>query len=289
MQEYLDKTSSLTPLERRIICDKATEYPNTGLYNQVMSKGSYVCRRCGLALFRADSQFSSGCGWPSFDVNIPNAVKELPDRDGKRTEILCNRCEAHLGHVFDGEGFTQKNRRHCVNSASLDFVNDNQVRDTGEAIVAGGCFWGIDYFLRRLPGVLNVEVGYTGGNVPEPSYEQVCRSNTGHFEAVRVLYDSDRIDYTAVLKRFFEIHDPTQSSGQGPDIGPQYQSAVFYYTDAQKQIAQGLIEALKAKHFAVVTQLKPTQIFWRAEEYHQDYYEKHHKQPYCHSPVSRFS
>ncbi len=289
MNEFLDKTSSLTPLEHRIICDKATEYPNTGSYNKIVAVGSYLCRRCGLALFRADSQFSSGCGWPSFDVNIPNAVREIPDRDGRRIEILCNRCEAHLGHVFDGEGFTQKNRRHCVNSASLDFVSNHQVIDSEEAIVAGGCFWGVDYFLRRLPGVLNVEVGYTGGNTPEPFYEQVCRSNTGHFEAVRVIYDIAQTDYFSVLKRFFEIHDPTQGAGQGPDIGPQYQSAVFYYNDEQNGIAQQLIQQLKQNHFAVVTQLIPAQIFWRAEYYHQDYYDKHHKQPYCHSPVERFS
>jgi peptide methionine sulfoxide reductase msrA/msrB len=289
MNTFLDKTNSLTPLERKIICDKATEHPHTGIYTTVVSSGAYLCRRCGLALFRADSQFSSSCGWPSFDVGITNAVKEINDADGRRTEILCNRCNAHLGHVFAGEGFTQKNRRYCVNSASLDFVANQEVIDSEEAIVAGGCFWGVDYFLRRLPGVLKVEVGYTGGNVSNPTYEQVCHANTGHFEAVRIIYDSQHIHYTDVLKTFFEIHDPTQSTGQGPDIGPQYKSAVFYYNEEQQRIAQQLIQQLKKNHQVVVTQLLPAQTFWRAEEYHQDYYDKHHKQPYCHRPVKRFS
>lgn len=288
MIAYLDKTASLTPTEKRIICNKATEYPYTGKYNHVITKGTYLCRRCGLALFRANNQFHSGCGWPSFDDAIVQAVKQIPDKDGQRTEILCERCEAHLGHVFVGEYFTAKNLRHCVNSASLDFVADSTVLDTEEAIVAGGCFWGVDYFLRCLPGVLKVEAGYTGGLVAEPSYEQVCQGNTGHYEAVRVIYDTAKTDYHAVLKRFFEIHDPTQPFGQGPDLGQQYQSAVFYYNDVQHDKAQALIQILKQRGYEVATKLLAVQPFWRAEEYHQDYYAKHHKLPYCHRPESRF-
>lgn len=288
MDDYLDKTASLTPLAKRIICDKATEYPHTGAYNFVMSKGTYLCRRCGLALFRGSSQFSSGCGWPSFDDNVVHAVKQIPDRDGQRVEILCMRCDAHLGHVFTGEYFTQKNLRHCVNSASIDFVADSQVLDTEEAIMAGGCFWGVDHFLKLIPGVLRVEVGYTGGITSEPSYDQVCQGNTGHYEAVRVIYDKARTDYHQVLKRFFEIHDPTQKSGQGPDIGQQYQSAVFYYDQEQLAEAETLIQMLQKKGYQVATRLFPVQTFWPAEEYHQDYYAKHHKAPYCHQPVSRF-
>jgi len=269
MDDYLDKTASLTPLAKRIICDKATEYPHTGSYNSVMTIGTYLCRRCGLALFRGSSQFSSGCGWPSFDDNIVHAVKQIPDSDGRRMEILCSRCDAHLGHVFTGEYFTQKNLRHCVNSASIDFVASNLVLDTEEAIVAGGCFWGVDHFLKQIPGVLRVEAGYTGGITTEPSYEQVCQGDTGHYEAVRVIYDKAKTDYHQVLKRFFEIHDPTQKSGQGPDIGQQYQSAVFYYNQEQLEEAETLMQMLQKRG-------------------HQDYYAKHHKAPYCHQPVNRF-
>lgn len=288
MGNYLDKTASLTPLANRIICEKATEYPHTGSYNSLMTHGTYLCRRCGLALFRGTSQFSSGCGWPSFDDHIAHAVKEIPDPDGRRMEILCARCDAHLGHVFTGEHFTIKNVRHCVNSAAIDFVPDTQVLDTEEAIIAGGCFWGVDHYLKLIPGVLRVEVGYTGGVIQEPSYEQVCQGDTGHYEAVRVIFNRHKTDYHQVLKRFFEIHDPTQKKGQGPDIGPQYQSAVFYYNQEQLNEAKQLIQILESKGYLIATRLLPVHTFWPAEEYHQDYYLKHHKAPYCHQPVNRF-
>ncbi|KTD34392.1 bifunctional methionine sulfoxide reductase B/A protein [Legionella moravica] len=288
MNEYLDKTASLPPEVQRIVCNKATEYPHTGQYNKVNSHGTYLCRRCGLALFRGISQFSSGCGWPSFDDNIAHAVKQVPDRDGMRTEIVCSRCAAHLGHVFTGESFTHKNLRHCVNSASLDFVNDRQVMDSEEALVAGGCFWGVDHFLKQIPGVLKVESGYSGGHILNPSYDEICRGNTGHYETVRVIYDPARVDYYQVIKRFFEIHDPTQRTGQGPDLGQQYQSAVFYYNPEQQQQAKSLIQKLQNKGFQVATKLLEAQTFWPAEDYHQDYYLKHQKAPYCHKPINRF-
>ncbi|MCL9683030.1 bifunctional methionine sulfoxide reductase B/A protein [Legionella maioricensis] len=288
MSDYLDKTASLTPATRRVVCDKATEYPHTGAYNTVMARGTYLCRRCGLALFRGSSQFSSGCGWPSFDDDIVHAVKREPDPDGQRTEILCARCDAHLGHVFTGESFTHKNLRHCVNSASLDFVVDNEVLDTEEAIVAGGCFWGVEHFLRQIPGVISVESGYTGGHTLDPGYDQVCSGNTGHYEAVRVIYDRSKTDYHTVLKRFFEIHDPTQRTGQGPDLGQQYQSAVFYFDQEQKQEAESLMQQLRNKGYQVATRLLEAQPWWPAEEYHQEYYIKHRKAPYCHQPTNRF-
>ena len=288
MIKYQDKILSLTPKLREIICDKGTEYPHTGQYCDVMIEGTYLCRRCGLALFRASSQFASACGWPSFDGTITNAVRSIPDADGYRTEILCQRCDAHLGHVFEGEGYTQKNKRYCVNSASLDFVADRQVLDTRELIVAGGCFWGVDYHLRRIPGVLTVEVGYCGGALPNPSYSDICTGKTGHYEAVRVLFDVNRTNIHDVLKRFFEIHDPTQAEGQGPDIGHQYQSAVFYHTQEEHDEAVSLIQQLEKKGYHVVTKLLPADIFWPAETYHQDYYTKQGIGPYCHQPVERF-
>jgi peptide methionine sulfoxide reductase msrA/msrB len=254
----------------------------------LVKNGTYLCRRCGLALFRAKNQFHSGCGWPSFDDDIVPAVKQLPDQDGQRIEILCARCNGHLGHVFTGEYFTHKNRRHCVNSSSLDFVADGQILDSEEAIVAGGCFWGIDHFLRLVPGVLKVEVGYSGGMIAEPSYEQVCRGDTGHYEVARVVYDMAKTSYHSILKRFFEIHDPTQRTGQGPDIGSQYKSAVFYYNNEQREEARALIKLLQERSYKVATCLLEVQPFWLAESYHQDYYAKHSKAPYCHRPEPRF-
>ena len=289
MSVYLDKTASLTPLALDIICHKATESPHTGHYNQPVTKGTYLCKRCGLALFRAHSQFSAGCGWPSFDEDIAGAVAEVPDVDGRRMEILCARCEGHLGHVFVGEHFTVNNKRYCVNAASIDFVPANTVMDTEEAIVAGGCFWGVEHFLTSIPGVLRVEVGYTGGSVNNPGYAEVCGGHTGHYEAVRVIFDKATTDYTTVLKRFFEIHDPTQRTGQGPDLGQQYQSAIFFYNQLQYDEADALILQLRSKGYDVATRLLPVSSFWPAEEDHQHYYAKHHKLPYCHQPIARFS
>lgn len=283
-----DKSASLTPQQQRIIQEKATEYPFSGQYNDLEEAGTYLCRRCGLALFRGQSKFHSGCGWPSFDEEIPDAVEYKLDADGHRTEILCNRCHAHLGHVFQGEQFTQKNKRHCVNSASLDFVADRHVQDTEEAIFAAGCFWGVEYYFKKLPGVLKTEVGYAGGIVENPTYEQICSGKTGHFEVIRVIYDPGKISYEALVKYFFEIHDPTQTNGQGPDLGQQYLSVIFFYNDEQKRVANSLIKQLQEKNLKIATQLLPVHTFWPAENYHQDYYTKTGKQPYCHHYQKRF-
>ena len=289
MADFIDKIASLTPSTRLVICDKATEAPHSGAYNQGVAEGTYLCRRCGKALFRAHSQFSSGCGWPSFDEGLNGAMNQLPDNDGMRTEIVCSRCEAHLGHVFLGEHLTEKNCRYCVNSVSIDFVSDTMVLDTEELMVAGGCFWGVDYYLRRFPGVLKVEVGYSQGMLENPSYEMVCRGDTGHYEAVRVIFDLAKTDYASVLKHFFEIHDPTQAAGQGPDIGSQYQSAVFYYNELQQNHATRLMNQLREKGFNVKTRMCPVKVFWPAELYHQNYYDLHHQAPSCHCRVSRFN
>lgn len=284
----MDKLDSLTPEVIHIVQDKGTERPYTGQYLEPYAVGTYLCRRCGLALFRADNQFTSSCGWPSFDDELPNAISQLPDKDGLRTEIICQRCHAHLGHVFEGEGLTDKNLRHCVNSLAIEFVKDNTVLDTGEAILAAGCFWGVQYYLDRLDGVLKTEVGYSGGELDYPSYKQVCTKTTGHLEVIRVVYDTKKLSYEDVIKYFFEIHDPAQVDGQGPDLGPQYLSAIFYFDDQQKQVAKQVIELLKSKGYQIATQLYPVVTFWPAEDYHQAYYDKNQKLPYCHTRVKRF-
>jgi len=270
----MDKTKSLTPDTIDIVKDQGTEPPNTGKYNTFDGEGTYLCRRCGLALFRSSHKFLSSCGWPSFDDELPNTIKRLMDKDGRRIEIRCQRCDAHLGHVFMGEGHTQTNQRHCVNSLAIEFVANKEVTDTEEAIYAGGCFWGVQHSLQQQEGVLLTEVGYTGGTVTAPTYKQVCSRKTGHFEAVRVVYDSKRISFKALTKVFLEIHNPTQADGQGPDIGPQYRSVIFYYNDEQKAIAKKSIKTLEDKGLKIATQLLPVSVFWPAEEYHQDYYQK---------------
>jgi peptide methionine sulfoxide reductase msrA/msrB len=149
-------------------------------------------------------------------------------------------------------------------------------------ILASGCFWGTEYFLKRIDGVLSTTVGYTGGHVENPSYEQVCGKRTGHYEACLVEYDPKRTTAEEVLRTFFETHDPTQANGQGPDIGPQYRSAVFYQNDAQRDLTQSLIGLLTAKGLDVATEVLPAQAFYSAEGYHQDYYDMKGGTPYCH-------
>lgn len=282
------KTASLPDIVLAVVKNKGTERPFSGEYDNFGKSGTYLCRQCGLALYRSTTKFHSGCGWPSFDAEVDDHVKRESDADGRRTEILCRRCDAHLGHVFEGEGFTKLNTRHCVNSLSLDFVADQQVNDTEEAIFAAGCFWGVEYYFRKLPGVLKVEVGYSGGVKTNPTYQEVCSHQTGHYEVIRVLFDPSKISYEMLVKYFYEIHDPTQTNGQGPDIGDQYLSVIFYYDEQQKETANRVTNELNQLGFAVATQIKPVTTFWRAEEYHQDYYTKTGKQPYCHFYQKKF-
>ncbi len=278
----------LTKEEERIIIHKGTEPPFSGKYEKHNEKGTYTCKRCGASLFRSDNKFDAHCGWPSFDDEIPGAVKQFPDADGMRTEIVCSNCGAHLGHVFTGEGFTPKNTRHCVNAVSLDFIPESASGSTATALFAGGCFWGVEYYMMKTKGVISTEVGYTGGHVNNPTYKEVCSGTTGHYEAIEVVFDPSQTSYETITRLFFEIHDPTQWNHQGPDQGEQYRSAVFYKNDYQKNITEKLINELKSKGFRVVTEVKPAEKFWKAEDYHQEYYEHKGTTPYCHGYIKRF-
>ncbi|HET6611760.1 MAG TPA: peptide-methionine (S)-S-oxide reductase MsrA [Kofleriaceae bacterium] len=168
-------------------------------------------------------------------------------------------------------------------------TSDSAENAAGVAYFAGGCFWGVEHFMEAIDGVVSVESGYMGGDVMSPSYEQVSHKNTGHLETVRVRFDPAKVSYEKLARRFFEIHDPTQANGQGPDIGAQYHSAIFYSSPTQKQIADKLIAKLVALGYDVVTEVRPAGRFWKAEDYHQNYYARTGKQPYCHIPVSRFA
>jgi peptide methionine sulfoxide reductase msrA/msrB len=279
------KLNTLSPDETRVIVNKGTEAPFTGKWYKHTEKGSYLCRHCDLPLYESNRKFDAGCGWPSFDDAIPGAVHEQTDPDGSRTEITCARCGGHLGHVFRGEGFTRKNTRHCVNSLSLDFAKESPAltETTDTAIFASGCFWGTQYFFDKQLGVLSTETGYTGGKTENPSYQQVCMGNTGHVEAVRVVFNPQKTDFETLARIFFETHDFTQIGGQGPDIGEQYRSVLFYRTQEQEKIGSLLIKQLEEKGFRVATKLEKAPIFYQAEQYHQDYYLKKTGKPYCHA------
>jgi len=279
---------ALTPEEEAVIVHKGTERPFTGEYNDHFEGGTYHCRRCDAPLYRSTDKFRSSCGWPSFDDEIEGAVRRETDADGRRTEILCANCGAHLGHVFEGERLTDKDVRHCVNSISLVFKPDRESVETAYAHFAGGCFWGVEYHFENKEGVLSAVSGYMGGSSERPSYKEVCSGRTGHLETVRVEYDPEKVSYEELAKLFFEIHDPTQVGGQGPDIGSQYLSAVFYGNEEEKETAERLIGVLKEKGYDVVTRVIPAAEFWEAEDYHQDYYQHKGTRPYCHAYKKRF-
>jgi len=281
---------NLTPLEKHVIVDKGTERAFSGKYVNTKEKGVYTCKVCDTPLYRSDDKFDSHCGWPSFDDALPGAIKHQTDADGRRTEILCANCGAHLGHVFKGEGLTAKNVRHCVNSISLNFDKKKAVERSklSRAYFAGGCFWGVEYYLEKLEGVKEVTSGFMGGTVKDPTYYQVIRSNTGHLETVEVLYDSSKVSYEKLAKTFFEIHDPTQADGQGPDIGSQYLSAIFVTTQEERNVVKKLIGLLEKKGLKIATQVLEKTPFYKAEEYHQDYYDRKGGTPYCHRRVKRF-
>lgn len=279
--------NALTPDEERVILHKGTERPFTGEYLNNKEAGIYLCKRCNAPLYRSDDKFESDCGWPSFDDEIEGAVKRVRDADGRRTEIICNNCGAHLGHVFLGEGFTEKQTRHCVNSISMKFLPAKQ-NGQAKGYFASGCFWGTEYFFMKAPGVKQTNVGFMGGHVNNPTYEQVCQKNTGHLETTEVIFDPETTSYEEMVKLFFETHDFTQTDGQGPDIGPQYRSCIFYADESQKAIAEKYIDMLRGKGYRVATMLKPATTFWKAEDYHQQYYEHKGSTPYCHKYTKIF-
>ena len=289
MMTWKKNIEQLSKFEQYVLIDKGTERAYSGKYVHTKEDGIYRCKVCNAALYKSDDKFDSNCGWPSFDDAIPGAIKEIPDKDGVRTEIVCANCGAHMGHVFRGEGYTKKNTRHCVNSVSITLDKQKYNSKTeAKAYFAGGCFWGVEYYLEQIPGVIEVTSGFMGGKVENPAYYDVVKGKTGHLETVEVVYDPRKVTFETLAKTFFEIHDPTQTDGQGPDIGSQYLSAVFVNSEQERQTVKRLIAQLKDKRYKVATRIEKAAPFYKAEGYHQDYYERKGGTPYCHRRVKRF-
>ncbi len=271
----------LTDEQFRITCDCGTEPPFRNAYWDNHEKGSYLDVISGDLLFRSGDKFDSGTGWPSFTrAANPGAVVELEDRSHgmTRIEIRAAKTGAHLGHVFD-DGPPPEGKRYCVNSGALRFVRE----EDSVAILAAGCFWGTEAYFARVPGVLDTTVGYSGGS-GNASYEEVCSGKTGHAEAVRVVFDPERVSYRDILRHFFRMHDPTSVDRQGPDVGTQYRSAIFTIGDRQRKIAEALARELsdsRAFREPVATEISDAGDFFPAEEWHQRYLERN-PAGYCH-------
>ncbi|MGV8087337.1 MAG: bifunctional methionine sulfoxide reductase B/A protein [Candidatus Woesearchaeota archaeon] len=284
----LNKTAVSDNLTEYVTKQCGTEPAFNNAYWNNHQPGIYVDTNTGEPLFTSLDKFDSGTGWPSFTKPITNSsVEEKIDNTLgiTRTEVRTN--ASHLGHVFD-DGPNGK-LRYCINSAALKFISYSDMEKEGyaelkilfpykKATFAGGCFWGVEKILEDIPGIIDVVSGYTGGITENPTYKQVSTGKTEHAESVQVTFDPNIITYEELLDYFWRLHDPTQEDRQGPDVGTQYRSVIFYHDEEQRIIAEDSKKAFDAKKIfnrPAVTQIVPAEQFYPAEEYHQDYYDNH--------------
>ncbi len=284
-----------------------TEPPFRNAYWDNHKPGIYVDVVSGQPLFSSLDKFDSGTGWPSFTQPLESTdVVEKDDSSlgGARTEVRSSVADSHLGHVFS-DGPAANGLRYCINSAALKFIPVEDMDQAGysqylepfvkagliktptheTAILAGGCFWGMEEIIRKIPGVIKTTVGYSGGTTKEPTYEDVCTGMTGHAEAIQVVFDPARLSYDSLLDYFFRMHDPTTLNQQHNDVGTQYRSAIFFTSEEQKQAAERVKERwAKSGKFKrpITTEITSATTFYPAEDYHQKYLVKHPGGYTCH-------
>ncbi|HEX8412674.1 MAG TPA: bifunctional methionine sulfoxide reductase B/A protein [Sphingomicrobium sp.] len=295
-----EAVAALTPEQFRVTQQNGTERPGTGPLLNNKEAGIYVDIVSGEPLFASADKYESGCGWPSFTKPI-DAANVKTTRDWSmlipRTEVRSAHGDSHLGHVFKDGPRTRGGLRYCINSAALRFVPRSEMAEQGygdyldqieeppasteRAVLAGGCFWGMQDLIRKLPGVVSTRVGYSGGDVPDATY----RNHGSHAEAIEIVFDPARTDFRTLLEFFFKIHDPTTVNRQGNDRGVSYRSAIFYTSDEQKVVAEDTIADVNTSGLwpgRVVTELAPAGDFWEAEPEHQDYLERRPGGYTCH-------
>jgi peptide methionine sulfoxide reductase msrA/msrB len=309
-QDELKK--KLTPEQFAVVCNADTEPPFHNAYWNNHEPGIYVDIASGEPLFSSIDKFDSGTGWPSFTKPLEpkNVYAQTDTAFGmRREEVRSTIGGSHLGHVFD-DGPAPTGMRYCINSASLRFIPVDKLAAEGYAqylplfakgpstaaekpraktevaTLAGGCFWGMEEILRKIPGVISTRVGYTGGNLSNPTYEDVHTGTTGHAESVEVTFDPGVISYEQLLEKyFFRMHDPTTLNRQGNDIGTQYRSAIFYHSEEQRETAEAVkarVEASGKWKRPITTEIVPAGPFFLAEGYHQKYLQKHPDGYTCH-------
>ena len=270
----------LMPEVFRITRLKGTERAHSSELCSLFEAGKYACSCCDTLLFDSGEKFDSGTGWPSFTQPLEeNAVAYHKDTTHGmyRIEALCNTCDAHLGHVFQ-DGPMPSGLRYCINALSMKKVNSDEVKAT----FGGGCFWCTEALFQQLKGVSKVKSGYSGGDIVNPTYREVCSGMTGHAEVIEVTYNPNEISYEDLLKIHLTTHNPTTLNRQGADRGTQYRSIIFYRDDAEKAIATKVINELQGLFDKpIVTDLTPFQAFFSAEANHQNYYNENSNGRYC--------
>lgn len=274
----------LTPEEFRVTRLKGTERAHSSEMCSLFEPGKYACVCCGTLLFDANEKFESGTGWPSFtQPATENAIAYHKDisHGMVRVEALCNTCDAHLGHVFP-DGPQPGGLRYCMNAVALKKVESSERKAT----FGGGCFWCTEAVFNQLKGVTKVESGYSGGKIANPTYREVCSGLTGHAEVVEVTYNPEEISYADLLRIHLSTHNPTTLNRQGADAGTQYRSVIFYRNEAEKSTALEVISEIQAVYDEpIVTEVAPLDYFYKAEDYHQDYYANNSQEGYCQAVI----